>query len=247
MIFLLTGEGASDIGICHTYQEICGGADFRAGPMAVVIDKLIEPVAGYSLLNCQALEFISERTLSDQSRQLPMAISAGKKRDFETAYFFKGARALAKAAKGRQAAMNCPVGAVMFRDADGTRSTERGLFEAKCKSIEDGFRAEAFEHGVPMIPKPKSEVWLLCALKDQSYQGCALLEDSISGNDNSEVPAKALLEQRLLEQGKTVNDLAEMVETGAIDCARIDMPSFNRFRQRLEEVSQNLFAASRPT
>ncbi len=56
-----------------------------------------------------------------------------------------------------------PVIAVLFRDSDGTASSGRGLWEDKRKSIEDGFGEAGFDYGVPMIPKPKSEAWLLCA------------------------------------------------------------------------------------
>jgi hypothetical protein len=246
MIMVLSGEGPTDIGTCANALGECSGDDFRPGPMAVVIDKLAELIAGYSLLAAGALEFISEGNIARASKQLPMALSAGKKRDYETAFFFKGARALARHASRRGAAANCPAGAVLFRDADGTRSTERGLYEAKWNSIEGGFRAENFENGVPMVPKPKSEAWLICALKPQPYQNCAALEDSLSGNDNSPNPAKTQLEALLDLLDKSSADLPDLVGDGAISATRIDMPSFQRFRQRLEEVTRNMLGQPQP-
>ena len=243
MIFVVSGEGPSDIGACTDQTGMCSGANFRAGPMVVVIDKLVAREINYSLLDSAAMEFIAEVSLARLSRKLPMALSAGKKRDYETAYHFKAARALARLAVARKSEANCAVGAVLFRDADGTRSNERGLFESKRKSIEDGFVAENFPHGVPMVPKPKSEAWILCALQPNSYQGCAALEDSLSGNDNSPNPAKAQLDVLLDEKGKEVNDLSEMVADGKIDAGRIDMPSFNRFRDRLREVTHAMLAS----
>lgn len=243
MIFVASGEGSSDIGACTNQTGRCSGTEFRAGPMAVILDKVVHSEINYSLLDSAAMEFVSEMTLAGLSRELPMALSAGKKRDYETAYHFKAARALARLAAERKAAEGCEVGAVLFRDADGTRSTERGLYEAKRKSIEDGFVAETFPHGVPMVPKPKSEAWLLCALKANPYQHCADLEESLSGNDKSPNPAKAQLEARLTQLGKEVTDLSEMVKDGAIAPERIDMPSFNRFRERLVEVTQAMLTA----
>jgi hypothetical protein len=242
MIFVVSGEGPSDIGTCTNQTGRCSGVDFRAGPMAVIIDKLVEQVVKYSMLASGAFEFISEAMLAGLSKNLPMALSAGKKRDYETAYHFKGARALAKLAMARKVEAQCEVAAVLFRDADGTRSTERGLFEAKWASIQGGFVAEGFGFGVPMVPKPKSEAWLLCALKANPYQHCADLEDSLSGNDNSPNPAKAQLDEILTAAGKEVGDLSQMVEDGEIDPGRIDMPSFTRFRDRLVEVTRAMLA-----
>ncbi len=243
MIFVVSGEGPSDIGACTNQLGMCSGADFRAGPMAFIIDKLVERDAGFSLLTSTAMEFVSEGVLAGLSRKLPMTLSAGKKRDYETAYHFKAARALAKLAVARKATPDSEVGAVLFRDADGTRSTERGLFETKWKSIEDGFAAENFPRGVPMVPKPKSEAWILCALKPNPYQGCATLEDSLSGNDNSPNPAKAQLEVLLKQNGKEVADLSQMVADGVIDPKRIDMPSFKRFSDRLRDVTHAMLAS----
>jgi hypothetical protein len=243
MIFVVSGEGPSDMGACTNQMGQCNGVDFRPGPMAVIVDKLVEREIDYSLLGIEAMEFVSEMTLARLSKGLPIRLSAGKKSEYETAYHFKAARALARLAFERKAAEACEVGAVLFRDADGTRSTERGLYEAKRKSIEDGFVAETFFHGIPMVPKPKSEAWLLCALKANPYQHCADLEDSLSGNDNSPNPAKAQLDEILTAAGKEVDDLSQMVGDGEIDPARIDMPSFTRFRDRLIEVTRAMLAA----
>ena len=47
-----------------------------------------------------------------------------------------------------------------------------------------------------MIPKPKSEAWLICALKRDPYQVCERLE-ARSGNDQSPNSLKRELEQLL--------------------------------------------------
>lgn len=241
MILLVSGEGPSDIGACTNQQSVCRGEDFQAGPMGIIVDLLAERELGYSMLGVQTIEFIGETALIGHSKQLPMALSAGKKRDYETAYHFKSARALARLAINKKAQETCEVGAVLFRDADGTRSTERGLYEAKWASIEGGFMAELFSHGIPMVPKPKSEAWLICALKNNAYQNCADLEESLSGNDNSPEPAKAELEGLLHARGRGFHDLSDMVPEMAMD--NIRMPSFDRFRERLREVIRAMLNA----
>jgi hypothetical protein len=63
----------------------------------------------------------------------------------------------------------------------------------------DGFEEEGFSKGVTMIPKPKSEAWLICVLKEHAYQNCQSLEDR-SGNDNSPNSLKDELEEILGEE-----------------------------------------------
>lgn len=238
MIFVVSGEGPSDIGICSNGRSECCGADFKPGSMAIIVDRIVEHIWGHSPLGCYAMEFISESALApiDFPRSL---ISFGKKSRPETASHTRHAQQLAAVAK-RFAATGVPVAAVLFRDSDGSRSTELGLFEAKWEAIDRGFVSAEFEYGVPMVPKPKSEAWLLCALKTEPYQHCANLEDDLSGNDHSPNPAKLQLALRLAEAGKTIDDLPDMVVDGTISPFRIDMPSFNRFRERLEEVTHRM-------
>lgn len=239
MIFVISGEGPSDIGACENGQDECSGTDFKPGPMARIIEKLVESCAGFSLPN-DAVEFVSEARRLAASKALPISYTMGKKRDYEGGYFFKEARALASIANQKALAHNCPVAAVLFRDADGTRSTEDKMYEIKRTSIEDGFRAADFELGVPMVPKPKSEAWLLCALKTNPYQNCAGLEESLSGNDNAPNSAKCQLQERLGVKQKTTHDLADLVSEGTISSSQINMPSFNHFRNHLEDVTNRM-------
>jgi hypothetical protein len=99
----------------------------------------------------------------------------------------------------------------------------------------DGFVQEDFHRGVPMIPKPKSEAWLLCALRLNPYQNCKELEDR-SGNDNSPNALKSELKELLSDTLPLVETLCNRIESGDIDADKIDMPSFQAFRSRLEEV-----------
>ena len=110
----------------------------------------------------------------------------------ETAFFFDNARTLARIAKELVTSSNENVGAVLFRDADGTNSGDRSQRDDKVKSMVTGFQTEDFDFGVPMVPKPKSEAWLMCALQGHPYQNCERLEE-MSGNDDSPRSAKKQL------------------------------------------------------
>lgn len=219
MIVVLSGEGASDLGQCTNNQSECSIPEFSPGPMTVIADKAIAMSLEYSPLELTPDRYIylGEEKLKElngirKSRSRGMSL-VGKGRDQETGYFHVNAWVLGLAALGCEA--NFPGDkaiAIMFRDADGTRSNVKGLWEAKLKSMHTGFQRSGLgERGVPMIPKPKSEVWMLCAAKSVPYQNCAKLE-GLSGNDNSPKSAKSKLSQALagcdsaIEQRQWVED-----------------------------------------
>jgi hypothetical protein len=240
MILLVSGEGPGDIGSCTNGQLQCAGSDFKAGPMAGIIDKLAEPIINYSLLDTQAMEFVSEHEVSLHSKRSPKRYPTmpGKKHGLETAFFSKNARSLAQLAKKKMADNpGTPIGAVLFHDKDNEAS-----FHQKWKSIEDGFKLEEFEYGVPMLPNPKSEAWLICALKANPYQNCAKLETSLPGTDGAPHSAKKILEDLLSRKGKTVSDLTDMITDGLINPSRISMHSFDCFKTRLEDVIRRMLS-----
>jgi hypothetical protein len=238
MILLLSGEGPSDIGSCMGFASECEGEDFRAGPMAMMIDRLVEPIWGYSPLGATAFIHASEGRVALRSRQLRGLALPGLKRPKETGYFFKNARALAQMAKERTTQQS-PVGAVLFRDSDGTRSAGNSLWHEKWGSIANGFEAESFSLGVPMIPNPKSEAWLLCAVQQNRYTNCVRFEE-ISGNDASPNSAKRQLDEALAAMDKQYIDICDMIRDGTIRPAQIVMPSYDRFRERLEQVARQM-------
>lgn len=100
--------------------------------------------------------------------------------------------------------------------------------------MEDGFRVTNLDLGVPMIPRPISEAWWLCALKADPYQHCEQLEDESRGK-HSPGGLKRQLEEALTEPARRDALLARF-DAGVIDAHRIDMPRFNRFKSRLTAV-----------
>jgi hypothetical protein len=238
MYFLFSGEGVTDLGVGGAAAFLCEGDDYLPGPMALLVDRIVESRHNYSPLETGACGYVSERNLDHRALELKTAKKAlglpGKKRAKETRYFFNNARILARIAKESAAERKDEVVAVLFRDCDGTASAGRGLWQEKWQSMLDGFHEERFSAGVPMIPKPKSEAWLICALKRNPYRGCAALENR-SGNDNAPHSLKREL-AKLLGGAPSREDLCRLVRDGRIDFQRIAMPSFVSFRTRLEEV-----------
>jgi hypothetical protein len=122
-------------------------------------------------------------------------------------------------------------------------TSPRTLWQDKWNSMERGFAAENFAFGVPMIPKPKSEAWLLCAVQ-KNYQHCDFLEEA-SGNDDS---PNALKTQLVLALSGTnvketsVKQQLALFEEGKIDVSRINMKSFNAFKNRLYQVLKKVAA-----
>ena len=239
MHLLLSGEGPSDIGVCYPAAEACRVEAFKPGPMAWLVDQWVEQVQGYEFSHLQAglVHFVSKQYLVATR---PSAVKKpsrlpGKKRAKETSYYFNNARALAQCAQVLADEIDDDVIAVLFRDSDGTASAGRGDWQTKYNSVLQGFEAEGFPHGVAMIPMPKSEAWLLCALKPESpYQHCAALEEA-SGNDDSPHALKNQLDAAL--QGQTsADELSETAKDGNIHWENIDMPSLNAFKHRLEAV-----------
>jgi len=220
MFLVLSGEGPSDIG---------NKAD-KCGPLTLLIDKWIEPRIDYSLIQYGQFHIFPETEITTRSKAIKAISKRGKKAQPETRFFFKNARALIQL--GNELGNENTI-SILFHDSDDKVSTSSSEWGVKFKSMLDGFVAEGSEHGVPMIPRPKSEVWALCALKHK-YQNSDFLEDR-SGNDKSQNSLKAELEEYLGATGSR-ELLNEKVENGDFDITNISMPSMIRFKERLDEV-----------
>jgi hypothetical protein len=244
MMLLLSGEGPSDIGTNLGGGPMCEGAQFKPGPMSVIIDQLTELRLGYSLLDSGAACFVDEHELAVRSKGLSIPRSPrlpGEKVERDTIYFRRNAQALGVIAKGLEVERECPIVAVLFRDSDGSNTSTRSLWEDKFYSIVRGFEDVEFECGAPMVPKPKSEAWLLCALKENPYMHCAAIEDE-SGNDASPNSLKKQLDA-VIGHHASSEELAEWVRVGRVDCGRIiDMPSLGAFRIELDRALDHALA-----
>ncbi|WP_373545431.1 hypothetical protein [Chamaesiphon sp.] len=235
MHLVLSGEGASDVGSDSPGERLRQRENI--GPITKLVDLLIERRLGYSLVEYQALTLFSKAALVDRAKLMKPRSRKGKKQPSETRYFYNNARALALLA-GELEVEDRVV--VLFRDGDGTGTSTRQEWAQKLQSMLDGFAVEELTTGVPILPKPKSEAWWLCALRDD-YQNCQQLEDE-SGNDASPNSLKSQIEAYLGEPATHLL-LNDKIDDGEIDIDRIDMDSLNKFKKRLNEVLDLLCCA----
>lgn len=221
MYLVVSGEGETDI----------GKSNEAIGPLSKLIDNYIEPHSGFSLLEAEMLEVVHETRITEISRdrQIIKPLSRrGKKTQHETREFYSAARALAHVAQNADIQ---PSLAVLFHDSDSNKWSD---YNTKRLSMEHGFEAQGFDNGIPFVAQPKSEAWLLCALKN-GYQNCTAFEGR-SGNDGSPNSLKGELETHLGESATRVK-LNELVDDGEIDLTQItDMKSMTDFQESMKEV-----------
>lgn len=238
MRVLLSGEGPSDIGACNNAQGFCMDGAYAPGPMAIWLNRLLAALLGYDLLATPgAVMFVSENALARESKQSAGRMQAlrGKNKQVETALYYSNAKQLGLMAKKLLLLGDTPLMAVLFRDADGTRSAPGQLWQAKWDSMLNGFKAAEFDFGVPMLPKPKSEAWLLCATQQGNHSHEAL--EDISGNDKSANSAKAQLDQ-VFGEHQSAAQLADWCQTNPVDWSKLmTMPSFKAFSDRFDVVT----------
>ncbi len=180
---------------------------------------------------------MGEKELADYPKSELKKRFPGFKHGKGTGLFFRNAEIIGSIAKDEQTSTCLPVMAVLFRDADSTRTSKRTEWENKFHSIMDGFESVPFNAGVPMVPRPKSEAWLLCGLNYRSNAGCDELEEA-PGNDNSPKSLKKQL-AALMGHDPSAEEQADWIKSGRIDPANISMPSFTAFRDALELAINN--------
>ena len=230
MFLILSGEGSTDIGT----------NDEEFGPMTKLIDNWIVRKIGYSFIREKSYIIISKSELTQKAKSIKAQSRKGRNADYETTEFFKRARALAMIAhqKRKDLSNETLLIVVLFTDSDDKRSSNKEKWATRSKSILDGFDRERLSTGVPMIPTPISEAWILCALRNK-YKHCTKIEDE-SGSKNSPNSLKKQLEEHLGEPETRVL-LNDKIDAGEIDIDRIkDMPSLTAFKQRLDEVLAGL-------
>jgi hypothetical protein len=242
MILVLSGEGPTDFGVCSNVLGQCSGEDFIIGPLTVLISQIVALLNGHSILDNQdSLYYRSEANIRRKAKSLPGRLqpARSKKKEFETGYFFGNAVALGVIAKELEAQSGQKAIAVLHRDCDSTRSAHAGAWAIKRKSMIDGFRFSQFGRGVPLLPKPTSEVWWLCAAKPQPYQHCLQLED-LPGNVESPNHPKKKLDEAFGEH-KSATELCEWLENNHFDISRAEaMPSFKEFKADFKNALDEL-------
>jgi hypothetical protein len=243
MKLLLSGEGPTDFGSCIYPLTECGGGEFQHGPMTRLLMALLEHLNpwGCSLADFpDSFLYVSKAKLVEmaKSNQNPRSMRLrGKKAGAETRYFYDNAKALGARAKQLADELSDGVIAIFFRDVDGTHNYP-GQWADKVKSVQDGFAAAEFQRGVPMLPKPKSEAWLLCMATGQPGTSCKSLE-ALPGNDESPQSAKKQLDAALGKHHSAKQLAAWVNHRQAIDFIRLrTMPSYASFEDSLAAAIQ---------
>ncbi len=246
MKLLISGEGPRDMGACNNAQGQCSDGDFNRGPMAVWLARLWDTLLGYNLLDIQdAVVYVSEKALDQKAKNSgkPMQRLRGKKQAVETGLYFGNARHLGLMAQQLAADSADSVMAVLFRDTDGTRSAPGQLWQTKWDSMVNGFASADFAFGVPMLPKPKSEAWLLCAAQTARHSHAVF--EAISGNDNAPNSAKKQWDAFMGSPQTAAQEAIWCAENPADWENLLTMPSFKSFLDRFNEVANAILRPGR--
>jgi|TARA_B110000240_G_scaffold159780_1_gene178246 hypothetical protein len=249
---LVTGEGPTDIGYSITGQDISTndlGADdeFCKGPFYRLLERMLLRFMPnwnsdqYDEANPISTSYVSHGYLSRRSKELAKGNKkfrfAGKDMPKGFTGLTKQSTELAKLAT----ALGCQM-AFYFHDTDGNnqdKSSVSRLQEKMVNAAKQGFVSGGFENCIAMVPKPTSEAWLICSCKDNAYDACGNLERTLSGNDDSppEQSPKLVLEN-IIGAAYTDPILHQKIEE--LDIGRMDMPSFNQFRDDMKQAIRNI-------
>lgn len=241
MLLVLSGEGGSDIGGSSNGSATCDSDWFRAGPMALLIDREIHRLMGFSPIACSCIHWVGRTALAAKAKLGRWSPSVGlpsARRGKEMLAQYRLAQALGRYALEIEAQFNDTSVAVLFHDSDGTNADVAARWNHVVNALMLGFRDCDYERGVPMVPKPKQEAWFLCALKEVAYMDCAALEHE-SGNDSSPASLKKQLELAL-GFSPTSEDLVGMIEDRRVDFERVEMPSLDAFKAALLVATASL-------
>lgn len=242
MIVLVSGEGNTDMGEADWGTTgICAPGKWYPGPMAHFVDRFISKLYGCEPLAWHSMWFVPESVVSNISKKIsPMALRKSGTRS-GAAGFKKNAFALLALAYQLSSVENCSVLPILFRDIDGSQREHREDPD-RWRTIHDEIAycvnsAEQIIYVCPMVPKPKSEVWLLCALT-KNYHFCDELEE-LSGNDDSPKSIKSMLAQ-CIKKDVTRTNLVDLIEKGDIDPLKINMPSIKNFEKDLRTITYSM-------
>lgn len=236
---LVTGEGSSDMGNANNGQDICNAETYTIGPMAILTARLLEEKLPD--WNRDNLDFRSPAQWITRISTSALARMAHGKQKFKPSkklqkgfveHAHRAWQMMEYAHKNEHQLV------IYFHDADKEKQ------EHFVDAIDLGFNAlesqtQPTPQGIAMVPKPTSEAWFICAVKDSPYQHCQALEEQLSGNDNASdqnAPKKGLA--RHLGEEATTEKQRQLAEE--IDPSRINMPSFNQFNTDLSNAVRNL-------
>ncbi|CAJ1869726.1 hypothetical protein COCAGNCG_03196 [Aeromonas dhakensis] len=245
---LAFGEGPTDMGRSRNAQAYAHGDDLEVGPMLRLAHRLLArhlPDWNADLFDLQQEHAVPSVLVAPAEMKSLVKSAAIKLPSKKTkqGYLIHSKRAAVLGELAQQSGSLTEAQlAIYFHDTDGTNRDPHDPHDL-VQAVNEGFRAAGFAgQGVAMVPQPTSEAWLICSCKPDAYQHCAQLETQLSGNDRSPARApKLVLEHHLGNPNYHRGDLLPVVN--AIELDRLDMPTFNQFRDDLKQGIRNLCGA----
>lgn len=242
--FVLCGEGPTDLFYDEVYQ--------KQGPIKDSVDQLL-------------LHFWGAESAFEFERMSPrnLKVSAGKGKPEKKSAIVRGAknrfpehrniavRAKCLAEKAETLASEKKEdpsnwGVIYFHDLDSPSGTDiDSTYVDYIAAMHEGFDAAKYERGVPMVPKTRSESWLLCVMNPDKCKENKYYEN-LAMSDKSPKAGKKVLSQ---EQGKSSKrDAYKCLEKQRddFDWVSLESPSFVFFRNRLHVVSAALLHETFP-
>ena len=228
MRFFIAGEGPSDL------------CDKTTGKPGLLLQALRQLAEAMNLGESPEFVGVSQMELSVSSGRAKreprqMFLRGNKRMDGELSAIGRRAEALARHVNERvEEGEEC--GAVLFTDCDFTNRSvnQPDTYHAQVIiAIEGGFAVvDGFRNGVAMVPKMRSESWVLCKYQDIPYAPGNKFE-ALPANDHSPNCAKKVLAQFL---ELPVDEMYECICDDDIDWTKISCSSYNFFRRRFEFV-----------
>ena len=225
MYFLVYGEGNSDIGFQGN----------NPGPLICALEKLAETVSEEVF----SFDYVSRSELGDIAKSIPKdnkSMRIRGKMNSQPGIILVRRQAQALAIKAKAIT---DTGVVLFHDCDYSAKIKNGqrYYEEMVKAAQDGFKQAVFSNGVPMIPNPRSESWLLCHYQEEPYKNGNYFEN-LPANDSASGSGKNLLAQFFNCKISEVYRLH--IQGEDIDWNRIAAPSFLFFKKRFLHVIQRI-------
>ena len=214
MKIAIRAEGPTDIG------KLDPNGSLIKGPMLILVEKLDcykELLAqlgfdeGLEINDFIQWEYIHKSDIKNSSISRKKLILRSKKDNGFGGIkgFYKNSEAFSRIAKDKDADI-----AIFFVDTDKDFSEDRHM------QVNAGLSMHGYsETGVPMIPTKISEAWLICCLS--GYKNCADYESATTDKGSPNYPKNVCN-----KDGLDTYVIAENCNPN-----RINMPSFNRFKE----------------
>lgn len=232
MIVLCSGEGSSDIGVSVYDAERGTVTGVKWGAVGSILMRMLEECRGDEHDSDEHCLVLKDE-VADKAKSVRTQFFPGEKHGKGSAYFRKAAYGFGLIASDKAKEEGEDVIAVLFRDSDPSNST-CAVWQDKFDSVDSGFKAAGFDCGIPMIPKPTSEAWLLALCECHADNCCAL--ESETDRD----ALKKNLDKKLQSAGLGHEDFYLSLRDGSQPLGNLEyMPSFNAFKNRFCKVLKN--------